>query len=325
MCLDASGRSEGGRVDTARRRHARHTAGWAFRKSPTNVAHGWHHATKPWRMKGLGMRSRRTPMHFALPATLLLTSCSGQPQDTSVKAISPTNTARTYIAPPRPLYHEIVGADQPSSVPMLMIHGFGENTYTWGQVVPQLANERQLILLDLKGFGRSPKPTDTSYSPLDQADLLYNFIVEKQLSSLILVGHSFGGGVALLVALRLLESGDDRLKALVLIDSIAYNQSFPYFIKLLRTPFIRNLAVSVLSPEFQVKRILEHAYFDDRKIRAGQIKAYADPIRSPGGRHALLETARQIIPDDLDAIAARYKRILVPTLLIWGKEDRIVP
>jgi pimeloyl-ACP methyl ester carboxylesterase len=208
---------------------------------------------------------------------------------------------------------------------MIMIHGFGENTYAWRHLVAPLADNRQIILLDLKGFGKSPKPIDDRYSPFDQAHLVNELILRLGLPSVILVGNSYGGGVALLVALRLLAERDVDLRGLILLDSIAYQQSYPYFIKLLRIPVIGSMITFLTPPAFQVKQILELAYYDDSKITEDEIKAYADPIKTSEGRHALVETARQISPADLETITARYGEISVPTLLVWGKEDRIVP
>ena len=52
---------------------------------------------------------------------------------------------------------------------------------------------------------------------------------------------------------------------------------------------------------------------------------YAKPLAMPGGRHALRRTAEQLIPPDIDALAARYPEIRIPTLILWGREDEIVP
>ena len=129
----------------------------------------------------------------------------------------------------------------------------------------------------------------------------------------------------MLVALRLLANDTTDLRGLILLDSMAYRQSYPYFIRLLRIPVVGGLITSVTSPEFQVRRILELAYYDDSKITEDQIEAYAEPIRTPEGRHALIETARQILPPDLEKITGMFKEISVPTLILWGGEDRIVP
>jgi pimeloyl-ACP methyl ester carboxylesterase len=126
------------------------------------------------------------------------------------------------------LYYETHGTGDP----ILFLHGFGANIYAWRHIVAPLSKHYQLILVDLKGFDASPKPDDKKYSISDQADLISQFIVKHNLKNLTIVGHSFGGGVALLTAIQLSENGSNRLSALILIDSIAYKHPSPYLSEL---------------------------------------------------------------------------------------------
>ena len=98
----------------------------------------------------------------------------------------------------------------------------------------------------------------------------------------------------------------------------------PGYVKLLGIPIIGPLAVYLTPARFMAKSILKLAYYDPHKITANQIAAYTEPIRSPGGKHALLETGKQIIPPNSDELVARYKDINVPTLIIWGRQDKII-
>lgn len=208
--------------------------------------------------------------------------------------------------------------------PILFLHGLGASIYSWRYLVP-LAEQHQLIFIDLKGFGASPKPLDKPYSAQDQADLIHEFIVRHDLRNLVVVGHSFGGGVALLTALKLSGERSDRLSGLVLIDSAGYKQHLPGYINVLRTPILGPLLLDLLSSERQARSILRLAYYDRSKITREQVAAYAAPIDSPGGRHALVQTANQIIPPNIEEITSHYKNISVPTLILWGRQDRIVP
>ena len=209
--------------------------------------------------------------------------------------------------------------------PILLIHGFGASRYAWRHLVSQLSEDHRLLTIDLKGFGSSPKPADQSYSLYDQASLVHQFIVGHALDGLTLVGHSSGGGVALLVALKQLHERRVNVAALILIDTIAYPQELPLFMKLLRTPIVGWLGVHVLPEEKQVQWILEQAYHDRSAITREQIEAYAAPLRQAGSKHALLATARQMIPSDVDRVSARFETITLPTFIIWGADDRIVP
>jgi pimeloyl-ACP methyl ester carboxylesterase len=213
-----------------------------------------------------------------------------------------------------------------SGDPILALHGLGASIFTWRHFVEEPGfKNRKLFLIDFKGAGDSPKPHDKKYSIIDQADLIYEFIQEYDLKNLTLMGNSYGGAVSLYLAIRLCKQNPNRLSKLVLIDSAGYAKDLPSFLKILRTPLIGWLAVHILSPEEQAGIVLRASYFDDRKITKEQIDAYARPIGSPGGRYALLQTARQAIPRNIKEIIAQYPSINVPTLILWGLEDKVLP
>jgi pimeloyl-ACP methyl ester carboxylesterase len=208
---------------------------------------------------------------------------------------------------------------------LLFLHGFGANSYTWTKVSETLSQNYRVILLDLKGHGASPKPNDSAYSLHDQAELVTAFILENSLEDLTLIGHSLGGGIALLVALKLGSKVPNPISSLILIDTVAYSQPLPAFIKILRVPVLAQLSVCLVPNRLQALQVLRLAYHDNEKITNDTIDAYSTPLALPGAHHALIETAKQIIPQDIEDISSRYGTIRIPTLLLWGKHDRIVP
>lgn len=221
---------------------------------------------------------------------------------------------------PIELHHKIYGAGNP----VLCIHGFGASLFSWRNFVGPLSQNYQLILIDLKGCGESPKPPGSRYSVQDHADLVYKFILDHDLRNLTLVGNSFGGSLSLLLSIRLIENEPGRLRALVLIDPGAYKQYIPGYVKLIGLPLIGALAVYLTPATCMARSVLKLAYYDPKKITAGQVAAYAAPLSSPGGKHALLETGKRIIPPNIDELVTRYKDINVPTLIIWGRQDKII-
>jgi pimeloyl-ACP methyl ester carboxylesterase len=209
--------------------------------------------------------------------------------------------------------------------PLLLLHGFGANIGNWRFIAPSLARSHEVWMLDLKGHGGSEKPDDNAYSLYDQARLVVGFIKQQGLSQLSLVGHSYGGGVALLTTLSLLEETGETLQRLVLIGSVAYPQSLPFFIRLLKHPWLGRLGLALSPARLASYLVLHMAYFDHRKISSESVEYYAAPLRQSGGQKALIATAGQIIPREFDALVSRYQEIRLPTLLIWGDHDRIVP
>ena len=102
---------------------------------------------------------------------------------------------------------------------MLCLHGFGGTLYSWRNFIEPLPQNYKLILIDLKGFGKSPKPNDMRYSPFDHAELIYQFILEHDLKRLTLIGNSFGGVLSLLLSIMLKKRNESsRLKSMILIE-----------------------------------------------------------------------------------------------------------
>ena len=209
--------------------------------------------------------------------------------------------------------------------PVLLLHGFGASSYSWRYIIPDLARKNKVYALDLKGFGKSDKPLDDKYSLFDQADLIEAWIRRKKLKKLTLIGHSFGGGVALALALRFKKSRPQLLKRLVLLDSIAYEQDVPFGLQLLGSPTFSRIGMALIPPEMQATLALKTAYYHDEEIPGGAAAEYAKPLYTMAGRHAIQRTAAQIIPKHMEKLTQQYKSLKIPTLLLWCEFDRTVP
>jgi len=214
------------------------------------------------------------------------------------------------------LHYEVHGT---GSQPLILLHGFGTSLETWRDVQPLLEKDFRLYLVDLKGFGRSLKE-DGRYAIPDQATAVREFIEEQKLDRVILGGNSFGGGVSLAVAQE-----SDRVAALVLIGSASYRQKVPAFIKILTTPILNQLFLKALPAELRVKYVLKLAFFDESRIEDERVRRHAATVDLPGSHCACIIAAKQAIPDDMDGFVEKIKTIDVPTLIIWGDHDRIVP
>jgi pimeloyl-ACP methyl ester carboxylesterase len=222
---------------------------------------------------------------------------------------------------PVQLYYEDVGKGSP----VLLIHGFGTSTYTWRYIAPELARTHRVIAVDLKGFGQSDKPFDERYSVVDQAELITQLIEDLDLRDLTLVGHSYGGGISLLLALEANQRLSGRIARIALLDSIAYPQNIPVFFQMLSTPLLSHLGVRMVPPSAQVRVALQIAYLDNDKIDDSDVEVYSAPLKTAAGKHAIIQSARQIVPEDIEQLSERYRSITLPTLILWCDHDRIVP
>jgi pimeloyl-ACP methyl ester carboxylesterase len=208
--------------------------------------------------------------------------------------------------------------------PILCVHGLGANIFTWRHFVTPFSRNNKLILVDLRGFGASPKHRTPHYSIEEHADDIYRIILRDDLRGLTLIGNSLGGAISLLVALRLCEQEPARLSKLVLIDAGAYKEYLPGYLKLMRS-FLGALVVYLAPGKLAAKFVLKASYYNKNKVTEDQIKAYADPIASMESRYSLLHTARQCIPTNSEEIIAKLRTITVPTLILWGRQDAVIP
>ena len=209
--------------------------------------------------------------------------------------------------------------------PIILLHGFGGCAYSWRFLAPALAADHRVYTIDLKGFGLSDKPEDGNYSVRDQADMVTAFIRSQDLHDLVMIGHSMGGAVTLMTYLQVRQDQPERIKRLVLIDSAGYPQKLPWFVWLAQAPGLAAVGGKLVPARLAADLVLKKCYYDDDKITEEQIDTYAYYGSLPGAREAVVQTAKQIMPADVDALIAQYKTISVPVLIIWGEEDEVVP
>ena len=208
---------------------------------------------------------------------------------------------------------------------MLFIHGYGANSSTWDSWITPLSASHTLHLVDLKGFGRAPVGTDQAYAPTDFAAHVMHYIRQEDLSRITLCGHSLGGAVALLVALELSKaSGGAEPQRLIVVSGAAFPQQVPPFIRFAGIPWLGPLSVRLLPSRLLMRAALRKIVHDPRSISRQQIENYAAPLRRKGAARAWAATARSLIPEDADALVARYAELQTPTLALWGRSDRVV-
>jgi len=225
-------------------------------------------------------------------------------------------------AEPCPLHSETHGETGP---PLLLLHGFGTTGYTWSRWVPTLSRSHRVHVVELKGFGDAPKPRDGRYSPLDQASLLQDWIVQNDLRDLTVVGHSLGGGVALLTALGMQGRARGRICRLVLLAGIAYPQTLSRYLRVLGTPVLGPLLLRLLPLRRILRVAMRRAYHPSHPVSESHVGAYLQPLRGAGGRYALSRSAAQLMTPESVSLTGRYGELDLPTLLIWGRNDPVVP
>jgi pimeloyl-ACP methyl ester carboxylesterase len=223
-------------------------------------------------------------------------------------------------------FHDALFYEEPSAgagKPLILLHGLGANSYSWRHLRTQIPSVYKPYLVDLKGFGQARKPNDQKYALHDQAALVFGMIETLDLSPVSIIGHSMGGGVALMTALKLLDAGRP-LERLVLIAAVSYPVSSFDFLANPLFGLLLSAAAPLIPEKFLIRSALEKAYFDPAKVTQDMVDAYAAPLQHPDGKAALRKTATQLFPPDLETLSARYPEIAAKTLLLWGRQDKVI-
>lgn len=216
---------------------------------------------------------------------------------------------------------EVVGTGSPA----VFVHGIGSNRKTWSALVGELKSRLTCFTIDLPGVGDSFAPPEFDYSLESLAQVLRSFILNEDLRDITLFAHSFGAGIAFLSLIQADSSFLERISRLCILDGMCYPQRFPLFVAALRTPLLSRALTELLPSSLQARSVLQQCYFDQSKITPAQVDVYARMLDRQETRDAIRRMAREIDPNHLSKYLLSLKSINIPTLLIWGDNDRIVP
>ena len=220
------------------------------------------------------------------------------------------------------IFHEMIGTGKKQ---ILFIHGFGLNRKSWNDISPMFAEKATVYMVDLIGFGDSPAPKNWPYTIEAQADVLINFIMHKDLKNVVIIGHSYGGGVGLMLLHKMIKNEcSTRIKKLILIAPASFPQALPFFMVLPCIPFIGSFLLKNLNAEFLMTLTLKKIVKNKKKITRERIQRYIDNIMKRSHRHALIQTAKHIIPKEIDKVLEKIEQIYHSTLLIYGQNDSVI-
>jgi pimeloyl-ACP methyl ester carboxylesterase len=228
-------------------------------------------------------------------------------------------------------FHPGPGApnDEP---PLLLIHGFGANLNQWRHNLPALSQVAPVYALDLLGFGDTEKAA-TLYGAELWAALVADFIRSVVCTPVVLIGHSLGALVALTVAhhhsdwvtkllmvtVPLPASREDLVAGWVSTLALKVESLFS-------TPLLmRPLFSLVRRPSF-LRRALLGIYTIPGRVDEELLNLFALPPQERGAARTLCYLVRsRTDPDFSPSIKGMIASLAMPTLLLWGQQDRVIP
>jgi len=221
------------------------------------------------------------------------------------------------------VHYKVLGQGEP---PLVLLHGFGASLFSWQQVEDDLALQHTVLAFDRPAFGLTSRPMRgqwkgrNPYTPEAAVNLTIALMDSLGLSRAVLVGHSAGAAIALQIAQRYPE----RVIALILISPAVGGGGPPLWLRpLLRLPAVDRFGPLVVRALLlrSGEQILERAWYDPRRIPPETRERYRRPLRAINWDRALWEFTLASRPLEPEMFAT----VTVPTLIITGKEDRIVP
>jgi pimeloyl-ACP methyl ester carboxylesterase len=200
---------------------------------------------------------------------------------------------------------------------LLLVHGNGIGRPAWDNLVLDLSKYYTVYTLDLPGFGCSDMP-DIPYNVPFYAEYLNKLMHQMKLEKSAVAGISMGGAVAATLA----ASHPDKVSKLILIAPGGLTPPQGEFVKPSRFMDANFWLLSHNKDLF--RRSLEDLFYDKSKIPPALVDEIWERMKSPEHRRALLRNAQYLAKIDM-AFPGQLGSIVAPTLIVWGREDAIIP
>tara|TARA_R110000744_G_scaffold251952_1_gene367733 strand:+ start:142 stop:1077 length:936 start_codon:yes stop_codon:yes gene_type:complete len=204
--------------------------------------------------------------------------------------------------------------------PIVLIHGTSASLHTWDGWVEVLKEQRRVIRFDLPAFGLTGPDPQNNYSIERYAEVVIAVLDALKIDKSVLAGNSLGGYIAWATAVF----HPDRVSKLVLVDASGYPydpESVPLAFKLSQNPLASRLLKNVL-PKSMVEKSVKNVYGNPDLVTDELVNRYYELSLREGNRSALKARFEQTLPG---ALMDKIGTINVPTLLIWGRKDKLIP
>jgi pimeloyl-ACP methyl ester carboxylesterase len=192
--------------------------------------------------------------------------------------------------------------------PLIILHGGSSGAQAWKKNIEMLSQKYTIYVPDLPGFGLS-EPLEGSYYIAEMVNFVENFARALGLKLFYLMGHSFGGGLALHYTLK----NPTHIRKLVLVSSLCLGKEIAWWVRVCSSPFFCVSLGRVIMGIFKgIKRIAR--FFGPWEI--------AEPITRTSihiGSRISNITQQTVV------LLSQLPQIVAPTLVVWGEKDPIVP
>jgi pimeloyl-ACP methyl ester carboxylesterase len=214
-----------------------------------------------------------------------------------------------------------------SGPPVLLVHGITSSSRTWKSVMPRLAEKYTVIAPDLLGHGRSSKPQG-DYSLGAYASGMRDLLVTLDVPRATVVGHSLGGGIAMQFGYQF----PDRISRLVLVDTGGIGREVTPALRAATLPGAEYVLPLLFTPTLHDAGLKVRNFLAGFGLRgSADVEGVAEGFASlteADARRAFVHTVRSVIDPTGQRVSAADRLYLtadIPSMIVWGDHDRIIP
>ncbi len=213
-------------------------------------------------------------------------------------------------------------ANSASVKTIVLLHGTSASLHTWQGWTEALSAEYCVVSMDLPGFGLTGPFVNktTEYTSVNYASFVIEVLDKLNLDKVILAGNSLGGKIAW----RMAALYPERVSKLILVNAVGYPatpKSIPIGFRLASYPALKPILRNIL-PRNVVKKSIKSVYADDSQVDEMLVDRYYDLSLRAGNRGALSDRLREF--DNVED-QAQIKQLALPTLIMWGAKDDLIP
>lgn len=204
--------------------------------------------------------------------------------------------------------------DEGAGPAVVLIHGFNSSLEVWSSVIDSLRDSHRVIAIDQRGFGFSDRPAG-DYGPAAQATVIAGVMDALTVGSASVVGHSWGASVALALA----QHHPERVHRLALYSAWVYDDQLTPFVRWSQLDGLGEALAWLFYDERWAERI-ELGFYDPDRIPPPMIERAEATASRDGATAVALAVMRG---QRFDVLESAYASIAAPTLVLWGRDDRI--
>jgi pimeloyl-ACP methyl ester carboxylesterase len=210
------------------------------------------------------------------------------------------------------------GGDKPV---ILLLHGFASDLDVYIRVIPELAKTYRVLAIDSLGFGKTAKPTGETYSLTLYAKLMAEFIDKINVGKMMVVGHSMGGKIAMVLTVLY----PHLVSKLVLVDTDGFFK-VPFFMQLGSLKLMKPIIFKLIGSRSFIKQTLKSVYVNHALITEELIDRNVEMVADPATREAMVSMNANYYLNDLTRTGYRKRlsELKLPILIIWGDTDKFV-